>query len=109
MRMNWMVGAASACLMVPALASAQYRQAPRQPARAAVADTGATAKKDTGATARKDTGRAARDTTTSAGEVAPAANVPPQALSEQKDAKLIGSPAWWETHATADGKPKSGR
>jgi len=26
--------------------------------------------------------------------------------SAQNDPNLIGSPAWWRTHATADGKPK---
>jgi hypothetical protein len=41
----------------------------------------------------------------SAGEVS--ANVPEAAITEQKDPKLIGSPAWWSTHATADGKPLS--
>jgi hypothetical protein len=47
-----------------------------------------------------------RPTTTSAssaGEVS--ASVPQKAIEEQKDPNLIGSPAWWSTHATADGKP----
>jgi hypothetical protein len=26
-------------------------------------------------------------------------------LKEQGDPNLIGSPAWWKNHATADGKP----
>jgi len=43
---------------------------------------------------------------TAAGEVtAHGATVTPQLLSEQNDPKLVGSPAWWRTHATADGKP----
>lgn len=102
MKMSWMIGAIGACLMVPALASAQNTY-PQKPASQAVADTGATAK--------ADTGRAAKDTTvTSTGEVSGggAANVPAAAVAKQKDAKLIGSPAWWSTHATADGKPKGG-
>ncbi len=41
----------------------------------------------------------------SAGEVSE--SVPQSALDEQKDPKLLGSPAWWATHATADGKPLS--
>ncbi len=27
-------------------------------------------------------------------------------LKAQEDPALVGSPAWWRTHATADGKPK---
>ena len=26
-------------------------------------------------------------------------------IKAQDDPNLIGSPAWWKTHATADGKP----
>lgn len=44
-------------------------------------------------------------TTSSTGEVSE--NVPQKAIQEQKDPNLIGSPAWWSTHATADGKPLS--
>jgi hypothetical protein len=28
-------------------------------------------------------------------------------MAAQSDASLIGSPAWWRTHVTADGKPRS--
>lgn len=28
------------------------------------------------------------------------------ATAAQNDPNLIGSPAWWRTHATADGRPK---
>jgi hypothetical protein len=54
-----------------------------------------------------DRGRhpAATTSASSAGEIAE--NVPPKAIEEQKDPNLIGSPAWWTTHATADGKPLS--
>jgi hypothetical protein len=100
--MSWMVGAIGTCLMIPALAPAQNTY-PQKPASRAVADTGATAK--------GDSGRAAKDSTvTSTGEVSGAseANVPAAAVAAQQDAKLIGSPAWWSTRATADGKPKSG-
>ena len=45
--------------------------------------------------------------TTSAGSVAgQPAGVTQQALNAQHDPNLIGSPAWWQTHSTADGKPK---
>lgn len=46
---------------------------------------------------------AQRTTTSSTGEVSE--NVPQKAIAEQKDPNLVGSPAWWSTHATADGKP----
>jgi hypothetical protein len=42
-------------------------------------------------------------TTTSAGEVSAA--VPQSAIDEQKNPRLIGTPAWWSARATADGKP----
>ena len=47
-------------------------------------------------------------TTTSTGEVSSiSANVTPAMLKAQDDPNLIGSPAWWKTHSTADGKPLS--
>ncbi len=46
--------------------------------------------------------------TSSTGEVGgPGGAVTSEMLAEQKDPKLMGSPAWWSTHATADGKPLS--
>jgi hypothetical protein len=45
--------------------------------------------------------------TTSAGSVAgEPAGVTQQAMNAQHDPNLIGSPAWWQTHSTADGQPK---
>jgi hypothetical protein len=45
-------------------------------------------------------------TTTSTGDVSTIdANVTPAMLKAQDDPNLIGSPAWWKTHSTADGKP----
>jgi hypothetical protein len=41
--------------------------------------------------------------TSSAGEVSE--NVPQAAIEAQKNPQLIGSPAWWSTHSTADGQP----
>jgi hypothetical protein len=43
---------------------------------------------------------------TSNGDVSNA-NVPAAAIKAQQDPSLIGSPAWWRTHSTADGKPMS--
>jgi hypothetical protein len=44
--------------------------------------------------------------TTSTGAVVSTSVVTPAMLKAQQDPNLIGSPAWWSTHATADGKPK---
>ena len=44
--------------------------------------------------------------TTSTGSVIGTTTVTEAMLKAQKDPNLIGSPAWWSTHATADGKPK---
>jgi len=49
-------------------------------------------------------------TTTSTGEVSSiSANVTPAMIKAQDDPNLIGSPAWWKTHSTADGKPLSAK
>lgn len=40
------------------------------------------------------------------GNVSKAAPVTGPMLKAQEDPTLVGSPAWWQTHATADGKPK---
>ena len=45
-------------------------------------------------------------TTSSSGEVSEA--VPQHAIAEQQDPNLVGSPAWWSTHLTADGRPLTG-
>ncbi len=44
--------------------------------------------------------------TSSTGTVISTTVVTPAMLKAQQDPNLIGSPAWWSTHATADGKPK---
>jgi hypothetical protein len=44
--------------------------------------------------------------TTSTGAVVSTTVVTPAMLKAQQDPNLIGSPAWWSTRATADGKPK---
>lgn len=47
-------------------------------------------------------------TTTSTGEVSSSsAEVTPAMLAAQKNPNVIGTPAWWANHATADGKPLS--
>ena len=40
-----------------------------------------------------------------AGTPTSSANASP-GMAGQSDANLIGSPAWWRTHLTADGKPR---
>ena len=52
--------------------------------------------------------KAATDTTatTSTGDVSTTpSNVTDAMIKAQDDPNIIGSPAWWKTHATADGKP----
>lgn len=97
--MKGMVAAMAACLLVPALALAQNPQRPQptsstsaQPARA---DTNNQSSRQNASTVSSSTGEV------SGGNE----NVPAKAIAEQQDPKLIGSPAWWKTHATADGKP----
>jgi hypothetical protein len=36
----------------------------------------------------------------------PNPNVTPAMVKAQDDASVVGSSAWWKTHATADGRPK---
>jgi hypothetical protein len=55
---------------------------------------------------RADTTPGERTTATSKGDVEDA-NVTPAMIKAQQDPALIGSPAWWHTHSTADGKPLS--
>lgn len=52
-----------------------------------------------------DTGQKAVTTSSTGAVENVAGNVPQRAIQEQSDPKLIGSPAWWRTHKTADGKP----
>ena len=87
MELKWIATAALAVALIPCAASAQ-----------------STAKPDTSKasqTVRHDT-----VTTTSAGDVSAASGeVTPAMEKARLDPNLIGSPAWWKTHATADGKP----
>ena len=89
MRIEFLV--ASAVALCPALA---ITQAPAhhtsRPSIVAQADT---------------TPREAKATTAN-GEVEDP-NVTPAMIKAQQDPSLIGSPAWWRTHSTADGKPLS--
>jgi hypothetical protein len=87
MQINWIATAALAVALIPAAAMAQSK-----------------APKDTAMTNRSTSHQTV--TTTSAGDVAgPGSDVTDAMLKEQGDPNLIGSPAWWKNHATADGKP----
>jgi len=52
-------------------------------------------------------------TATSNGDVASSPKMPmgatvtPESVAAQKDPAIIGTPAWWSTRSTADGKPLS--
>jgi hypothetical protein len=83
MQLKWMVTGAFAVALVPGVVFAQSKTS---------TDTSKTT------------------TTTSTGEVSSiSANVTPAMLKAQDDPNLIGSPAWWKTHSTADGKPLSAK
>jgi hypothetical protein len=87
MELKWIATAALAVALIPCAASAQSK---------------------TNADTNKASQAVKHDTvtTTSTGEVsAPGSEVTAAMLKAQQDPNLIGSPAWWKTHATADGKP----
>lgn len=97
MKMGWMVAVGSACLLAPALASAQNPQGNAQPPSPTAADSGRT---------EKQAGRRAKVRPDSTGEAAGPTNAASASRAAMGNPKMIGSPAWWSTHATADGKPK---
>ena len=89
MQLKWIATAACAVALIPAAASAQSK---------ALKDTAMSHNAP-----RHDT-----VTSTLTGEVSgPGSEVTPAMEKARKDPNLIGSPAWWSTHATADGKPLS--
>ncbi|HEV7703645.1 MAG TPA: hypothetical protein VGO46_05095 [Gemmatimonadaceae bacterium] len=89
MQLKWIATAAFAVALIPAAASAQSKTP-----------------KDTSASNNS----AKHDTVTSAssGEISSTGSDVSAAVEKaRKDPNLIGSPAWWALHATADGKPLS--
>lgn len=97
MRIGWMFAVGGACLLAPALASAQQPQGKPPPAPTA-ADTVRTG---------REAGHRATTPSDSAAEAARAASATSASRGSMGNPKMIGSPAWWSTHATADGKPKT--
>ena len=92
MELKWIATAAFAAALIPAAASAQAKTA---------ADSNASRSSPS-----RDT-----VTSTSTGDVSSSSQgstVTPEMLKGQQDPNIIGSPAWWKSHATADGKPISG-
>lgn len=89
MQLKWIATAAFAVALIPVAASAQSKT----PKDTAMSHN----------SARHDT-----VATTSTGEVSSlSSEVTPAVEQARKDPKLIGSPAWWALHSTADGKPLS--
>ena len=93
MEMKWMVVGALA--VIPCAAMAQSKTA-----------------RDTSTTRRdssQQTSTAKTTTSTSTGDVSSSGavdkNVTQAMITAQNDPNLIGSPAWWKNHGTADGKP----
>jgi hypothetical protein len=91
MQLKWIAAAALAVTLVPGVVLAQGKTSKDSTS------------KDTTASGRKATSQTT--TTTSTGDVSASTNVTPDMLKAQSDPNIIGSPAWWRTHATADGKP----
>jgi hypothetical protein len=100
MELKWM--AVGALALIPCAAMAQAK----------TSDSMAT-RRDT-STAHRDTSQPSKSasqqttTSTSTGEVSggnAGANVTQTMIEAQSNANLIGSPAWWKNHGTADGKP----
>ena len=93
MEMKWMVVGALA--VIPCAAMAQSKTA-----------------RDTSTTRRDSSQQASTaktTTSTSTGDVSSSGavdkNVTQAMIAAQNDPNLIGSPAWWKNHGTADGKP----
>ena len=94
MELKWM--AVGALALIPCAAMAQAK----------TTDSSAT-RRDTSQQGKSASSRQTT-TSTSTGEVSggnAGANVTQQMIAAQSDANLIGSPAWWKNHGTADGKP----
>lgn len=92
MELKWIAMAALAAALIPAAAAAQAKTS---------ADSNASRTSPS-----RDT-----VTSTSTGDVSSSSqrsSVTPEMLKGQQDPNIIGSPAWWKSHATADGKPISG-
>ena len=88
--------AVAAIALCPAIALSQGRYDTTAKA------TGQRAESTSGAARQDTTGK--NVTTTSTGAVAPENAAGGKASG---DPKMIGTPAWWSTHSTADGKPLS--
>lgn len=89
MKMKWIAAAAFAVALAPGVVLAQSKTSTDSSRMS-------TAKQTT--------------TTTSTGDVSSEkSNVTDAMIKAQDDPNLIGSPAWWKTHATADGKPLSSK
>jgi hypothetical protein len=97
MELKWM--AVGAFALIPCAAMAQSK----------TARDSSSMKRDT---AQQSTARQSTSQTTSAtstGEVSTDPNVTQAMIAAQNDPNLIGSPAWWKNHGTADGKPPINR
>jgi len=94
MELKWM--AVGALALIPCAAMAQAK----------TSDSSAT-RRDTSQQSKSASSQQTT-TSTSTGEVSGAnagANVTQAMIAAQSNANLIGSPAWWKNHGTADGKP----
>lgn len=97
MELKWM--AVGAFALVPCAALAQSKTA---------RDSSATHRDSSQQTTSATRRDSLQQTTTSmsSGDVGGGgSNVTQAMMTAQNDANIIGSPAWWKSHGTADGKP----
>jgi hypothetical protein len=97
MELKWIAMAALAAALIPAAAAAQAKTS---------ADSNASRRSTSDSSTSRDT-----VTSTSTGDVSSSrqgSSATSEMLKAQQDPNIIGSPAWWKSHGTADGKPISG-
>lgn len=103
----------SAVFVFAALACAHKQQEPGASDNSRIKPSPANPARDTAAEygnqrsrmgAPSDSSRREQPASTTSGSTSTAGTVP--GTAGQSDPNIIGSPAWWRTHLTADGKPR---
>lgn len=100
-------------LAIAALACAHKQQEPGASDNSRIKPSSANTARDTAAEygnqrtrmgSPSDSSRREQPTSTASGPTSSSSSV--AGTAGQSDPNLIGSPAWWRTHLTADGKPR---
>lgn len=90
MKLKWIATAAFGVALAPGIVFAQSKTSTTDTTKTSAA------KQTTSTTSTGDVSSSSSDISK---------NVTPAMIKAQDDPNLIGSPAWWKTHSTADGKP----